>query len=83
MALATRPITAAVFAVVLLAFGVWSYAQVAIAPRLVTPVVLAGPDIGFRMQAQKGGTPVGQLVVRIDGQWRVVEFGQVPLPLGK
>ena len=55
----------------------------AIAPRPVTPVVLAGPDIGFRMQAQKGGTPVGQLVVRIDGEWRAVEFGQVSLPLGK
>ena len=49
----------------------------------MTPVVLAGPDIGFRMQTQKGNTPVGQVVVRIDGEWRAVEFGQVSLPLGK
>ena len=83
MALATRPIAAVVFGVVLLACSAWSYAQVAIAPRPVTPVVLAGPDIGFRMQTQKGNTPVGQLVVRIDGEWRVVEFGQALLPLGK
>lgn len=29
---------------------------------------------GFRMTARKGGTPVGQLVVRVDGQWKEVEF---------
>jgi hypothetical protein len=83
MVLSTRPVAAVVFAVVLLALAAWSSAQVAIAPRPVTPVVLAGPDIGFRMQAQKGSTPVGQLVVRINGEWRAVEFGQVPLPLGQ
>jgi len=48
-----------------------------------TSVVLAGPDVGFRMTAQKGDTPVGQLVVRINGEWKVVEFGSVSLPLGK
>ena len=83
MALATRPIAAVVFGVVLLACAAWSYAQVAIAPRPVTPVVLAGPDIGFRMQGQKGGTPVGELVVRINGEWHAVEFGAVSRPLGK
>jgi len=80
MALATRPITVVASGLVFLALAAWSYGQ-AIGARPVTPVVLAGPDIGFRMQAQKGGTPVGQLVVRIEGEWRAVEFGQVPLPL--
>jgi len=83
MTLTIRPIAAVMFGVALLACAAWGYAQVAIAPRAMTPVVLAGPDIGFRMQGQKGATPVGQLVVRIDGEWRVVEFGQVSLPLGK
>ena len=83
MALTIRPVAAVMFGVALLACGAWAYAQVAIAPQPVTPVVLAGPDIGFRMEAQKAGKPVGQLVVRIDGQWRVVEFGQGLLPLGK
>ena len=80
MALATRRITVAASGLVFLALAAGSYGQ-AIAARPVAPVVLAGPDIGFRMQAQKGGTPVGQLVVRIEGEWRAVEFGQVPLPL--
>jgi hypothetical protein len=50
----------------------------------VTPVVLAGPDIGFRMTGLKGDTPVGQLVVRTkSGEWKAVEFGASSLPLGK
>ena len=77
MALATRPITTAAFGVALLALAAWSYAQVAVQPRPVAPVVLAGPDIGFRLQGQKRGTPVGELVVRINGEWRTVEFGSV------
>jgi hypothetical protein len=80
MTVATRFAAGFVVAVALMASAAWSYAQV-IAPRAVTPVVLAGPDIGFRMQAVKGGTPVGQLVVRVNGEWRTVEFGQTPLPL--
>ena len=80
MALATRRITVAGSGLVVLALAAWSDGQ-AIGARPVPPVVLAGPDIGFRMQAQKGSTPVGQLVVRIEGEWRAVEFGQVPLPL--
>ena len=71
------------FLVVLLGLATWSRAQPAYVPRAVTPVVLAGPDVGFRMTAQKGDTPVGQLVVRINGEWKVVEFGSVSLPLGK
>ena len=73
-----------VFFVVLLGVAAWGYAQVAVAPRPITPpVVLAGPDVGFRMTGAKGDTPVGQLVVRIRGEWKVVEFGASSLPLGK
>jgi hypothetical protein len=35
---------------------------------------MAGEDLGFRMTARKGETPVGQLVIRVDGEWREVEF---------
>jgi hypothetical protein len=84
MALTSRFIAAAAFLIVLLAAAAWSRAQTAIAPRpIVPPVVLAGPDVGFRMTGAKGDTPVGQLVVRVRGEWKVVEFGAVPLPLGK
>jgi hypothetical protein len=72
------------FLVVLLGLAAWSHAQLAVAPRpIVPPVVLAGPDIGFRMTGAKGDVPVGQLVVRVKGEWKVVEFGASSLPLAK
>ena len=71
------------FFVVLLGVAVWTGAQPAVAERPVPPVVFAGPDVGFRMTGVKDDTPVGQLVVRVKGEWKVVEFGSVPLRLGK
>jgi hypothetical protein len=36
--------------------------------------VISGSDLGFRVERQeRDGTPVGRLVVRINGQW--VEAG--------
>jgi hypothetical protein len=32
-------------------------------------LVLSGPDIGFRVEAQKGKSVVGRIVVRVNGQW--------------
>lgn len=49
-------------------------AQVAIRPQAVEPRVFTGDDVGFRMTARKGDTPVGQLVVKVDGEWKEVEF---------
>jgi hypothetical protein len=72
------------FVAVLLGVAAWSRAQPAIATRpLVPPVVLAGADVGFRMTGAKGDTPVGQLVIRVKGEWKVVEFGSSPVALGK
>jgi len=68
------------FLVVLLGLATWSRAQTAVAPNPVPPIVLAGPDIGFRMTGVKRGTPVGQLVVRINGDWKVVEFASGAVP---
>jgi hypothetical protein len=74
----------ATFFTVLLGLAAWSRAQIAVAPRpLVPPVVLSGPDIGFRMTAAEGDVPVGQLVVRVKGEWKVVKFGASALALGK
>ena len=36
---------------------------------LTQPVVLSGPDVGFRVVRMAGGIPVGQIVVRINGAW--------------
>ena len=33
------------------------------------PIVLSGNDVGFQITARDGTTPVGTLVVRVDGQW--------------
>jgi hypothetical protein len=71
------------FFVVLMGLAAWSRAQTAVVPNPVPPVVLAGPDVGFRMTGVKRGTPVGQLVVRINGEWKVVEFAAGALSLGK
>jgi len=70
--------------IVLLGVAAWSRAQPAIAAQpVIPPVVLAGPDVGFQMTGLKGATPVGQLVVRVRGEWKVVEFASGPVPLGK
>jgi len=69
-----RALPIALFATAVLAVSGFAYSQVAVKPQQVEPVVLSGGDIGFRMAARKGSTPVGQLVVRIDGEWREVEF---------
>lgn len=65
-------------------------AQVQVEPRMIvpsrppSPVVIAGPDVGFRVTGMRGETPVGQLVVRNkNGEWKVVEFGASSVPLGK
>jgi hypothetical protein len=39
------------------------------------PEVIAGPDIGFRVDRFNGSAPVGELVVRRDGKWVAIEFG--------
>jgi len=66
--------------------GAWTYAQTL--PQSVTPVVLSGDDVGFRVVGHKKAprldnfgrsapvdVVVGQLVVRVNGQWVEAEIG--------
>jgi hypothetical protein len=66
--------------------GVWAFAQAVAQPT--PPVVLSGNDVGFRVEGQKrelrtgsNGRPfpvdvvVGQIVVRINGQWVDAQVG--------
>ncbi len=39
-----------------------------------TPTLFSGSDIGFRVDGQKGSTPVGSLVIRVNGQWVEPEY---------
>ncbi|MEP7307190.1 MAG: hypothetical protein ABJA98_16885 [Acidobacteriota bacterium] len=55
------------------ALASWVSAQ-AVQRRAEAPVVLAGSDIGFRVESRRGNTPIGKLVVRIDGQWVEAQF---------
>jgi hypothetical protein len=56
------------FVLVLAGAATWIAAQsVAVTP--VTPRVLSGDDIGFRVEGLRGSTPVGKIVVRVNGQW--------------
>jgi hypothetical protein len=43
--------------------------------------ILSGSDIGFRVEGNKAGKPVGTLVVRIDGQWVEATFSPGIQPL--
>lgn len=72
------------FAILGASFGgvAWGYSQ-AVAAQPVDPVVLSGADIGFRMTGRKGDTPVGRLVVRVNGDWREVEFAYALKPITK
>ena len=44
----------------------------------VPPLVLSGPDLGFRVESQKDKSVVGRFVVRVNGQWLDVETGFAP-----
>jgi hypothetical protein len=54
-------------------------AQVFEPPRaLPEPLVVSGPDFGFRIESEQGGVPVGKLVVRVNGKWIEARIGNVP-----
>jgi hypothetical protein len=73
---------AAVLALLMLgAAGGWASAQ-SIAPRPVNPPrVLMGEDVGFRIEAQRGNTVIGRVVVRVNGEWVDTESAGGPFRL--
>ena len=77
-----RLVATTLLSVVVLAASAFAYSQ-SVAPVPVTPVVLSGSDLGFRMTGHKRGTPVGQLVVRVNGEWKEVEFSYAVKPMTK
>jgi hypothetical protein len=72
----------AILAAVLATAAVIAHAQVGTLPSPVMPPgvatqhpVMAGEDLGFRVERMDGNTPVGRLVIRQNGQWVPVELG--------
>lgn len=55
----------------------WASAQSA-QNRQTTPTVLFGNDVGFRVESERGGRPVGVIVVKRDGRWVEAQVG-VPM----
>jgi hypothetical protein len=53
---------------ILIAATAWATAQLVLVEP-VTPTVMTGGDVGFRVEGLRGGTPVGTLVVKVNGQW--------------
>ena len=53
----------------LAAVGSITYAQ-APQPAPLPPNMITGTDLGFIVEQQKGGIAFGQLMVRVNGQWR-------------
>ena len=65
--------------VLLLCAAAWTYGQsLQVIP--VTPTVISGADFGFRVEGNRGGTPVGTLVVKMNGQWVEAEVGTIGRP---
>ena len=77
-----RMLAGVVFIIVFIAGAGLGHSQLLV-PKPVDPVVISGDDVGFRMTARKGEMPVGQLVVRVDGEWKEVEFAVGLKPVSK
>jgi hypothetical protein len=54
-------------------------AQAFSVPRPVPPTVIAGPDVGFRVEGvdNHDQTVVGQIVVKVDGKWVDARVGSI------
>jgi hypothetical protein len=76
-----RLLIGCVLLIALLAGLAWVYAQGRIAAQPVDPTVLSGADIGFRIHGRKGDAVVGEIVVRIDGEWKRAQFSYAVKPV--
>ena len=46
-------------------------------PQPVTPRVIEAPDVAFRVEGLDGDTPVGHLVVKVNGRWVEARVGGI------
>ncbi len=55
-----------------------------VAVERVNPRVMTGGEVGFRVEGLRGGTPVGTIVVQVNGEWVPADIGSPRLtaPLG-
>jgi len=69
---------AAAFCVILLTVHAtaWVTAQV-VAVKPVPPKVMTGADVGFRVEGIRGDTPIGVIVVKVNGDWVEADIAKV------
>jgi hypothetical protein len=81
MSFRTVVVLVVLWALSIVAAATIAMAQAPEAVPSVTPIVVSGNDLGFRIDGQRGQTPVGKIVVRIDEQWVEAELSRVGKPL--
>ena len=69
-----RHTVAAVVATGLIGSALWAGAQARIV-RPLPPVILSGENVGFRIEGDSNGRPIGTIVVKQDGKWVPVDLG--------
>jgi hypothetical protein len=85
MSLSRRAGLIAAWAISLVLVGIFASAQAPLPqppirdtfPPLNAPKIIAGNDLGFRVESTRDGIPVGKLVVRVDGKWVEAQLGGV------
>ena len=81
MTFVSRFLALAIAIAAVLGAAAWGYAQGAGSAQPPLPFVISGPDFGFEMVGRRRGKPVGRLVVRVDGEWKEVEFAHTLTPV--
>ena len=77
-----RVVIAVLWIISLVIVGSLVHAQVIMPKPFEKPMLLSGPDVGFRAEAQQGSAITGRLVVRVNGQWveAIVAPGRTTTP---
>ena len=55
--------------VLVMGTGIWLFAQIWDERPVQPPITVMGDNVGFRIEAYKGETVLGTLVVRVNGKW--------------
>jgi hypothetical protein len=66
--------TVIVLVALLVTAGIWVSAQRDVL-TLEAPTVIAGSDLGFRVESTKNNIAVGKIVIRVNGRWVEAQIG--------
>lgn len=75
MSIRNRVVLAVLWVLSLAAAAAAAAAQAQLWRPIPEPRVLAGPDVGFRVEGLRGEVPTGRLVIRVNGEWVEADIG--------